>query len=159
MAGKTAPSHVWKSPIKAIGNGWIKLIAKCVDIGVTTLWQGQGLEIHATVAQFGIFTSGQPDWQTGISVAEDIVDNDLYCLVKKKGAEILHNQKLAAAYGIGIPVYKTAAGTWTQAKGDVPAALLSEVGIICGPADRYEGAVLRDIDVAFTATEPVDICL
>lgn len=154
---KTAQSDVWHKPIKAIGNGWIKLICFIVDQSGALL-QGNGLELHDD-GSLTIFGTASPDWIPGISVAEDFADGDVYGLVKKKGAEILHNQKLAGAYSIGTCVYKTAAGTWTVADKDTAASLLGEVGIVCGPADRVTGGVLKDIDDAFTATEPVDICL
>ena len=129
-----------------------------VDQGGGGLLQGNGLELHDD-GSLTIFSTGQPDWNPGISLAEDMVNGDVFAIVKKKGAEILHNQKLAGAYSIGTCVYKTAAGTWTVADKDTAASLLSEVGIVCGPADRVTGGVLKGIDDAFAATEPVDICL
>lgn len=153
---KTAQSDVYHKPIKAIGNGWIKLICFIVDQS-GDLFQGTGLELHDD-GSLTKFSTAQPDWCT-VSVAEDFANGDVFGLVKKKGAEILHNQKLASTYSIGTCVYKTAAGTWTVADKDTAASLLSEVGIVCGPADRVTGGVLKGIDDAFTATEPVDICL
>lgn len=153
---KTAQSDVWPKAIKAVGNGWIKLIAFIVD-QAADLFQGSGLELHDD-GSLTVFSTAQPDWCT-VTVAEDFADGDVYGLVKKKGAEILHNQKLATALSIGTCVYKTAAGTWTVADKDTAASLLGEVGIICGPEDRVTGGVLKGIDDAFTATEPVDICL
>ena len=93
------------------------------------------------------------------ALAEDVADDDVYCLIKKKGAEILHNQKLAGAYQIGTAVYKSAAGTWTVADKDTAASLLSDLGIVCGPADRITSGAVKDIDDALSATEPVDICV
>ena len=156
---KTAASDVWKEPIKAIGNGWMKVIARCVDIGATTYWASQGLGLSTTAGEFTIFVTGDPDWNAGITVAEDIVNDDRYCLIKKIGAEILHNQKLAGAYKIGTAVYKTAAGTWTVADHDTADSLLTEIGIVLGPADRVTDSVLKDMDDAITATEPCCICL
>ena len=146
----------WPKPIKEIGNGYIKLIVKITDpTGV--VYQGNGMEV--ATGEMVLFTTGQPDWQPGMSYAEDTMDADIYIIAKKKGAEILHNQKLASTYSIGDPVYKTAAGTWTLAAQATGGSLLTEVGIVCGPADRVTGGVLKSIVDAFTATEPVDICL
>ena len=154
---KTAASHVWGKPIKEIGNGFIKLIARIADQG------GALLAHHALeMGDDGIFTkwtTDHPDWQGGITLAEDVADDDVYCLIKKKGAEILHNQKLAGAYQIGTAVYKSAAGTWTVADKDTAASLLSDLGIVCGPADRITSGAVKDIDDALSATEPVDICV
>ncbi len=151
----------WSKPIKEIGNGYTKLIVKIADPSGVIL-QGNGMEIGAVAdGEMTLFTTAQPDWQPGMSYAEDTVNGDIYIIAKKKGAEILHNQKLASTYSIGDPVYKTAAGTWTHVQGDggAAASLLSEVGIVCGPADRITSSVLKKITDAFTATEPVDICL
>jgi len=157
----TTQALCWKEPIKAIGNGWIKLIVKIADpTGV--IYQGNGMEIGAVQAgEMTLFTTGQPDWQPGMSYAEDTMTGDIYIIAKKKGAEILHNQKLATTYSIGDPVYKTAAGTWTlvDATDSIAACLLTEIGIVCGPADRITATVLKGITDSFTATEPVDICL
>lgn len=155
---KTAASNVWYEPIKAIGNGWIKVIAQVVDTAAG-IKQGVGMGVSATAGNLTIFVSADPDWNANITIAEDVVDNDRYCLIKKMGAEILHNQKLAGAYQIGAAVYKTAAGTWSHVDHGVPASLLTEIGIVVGPADRVTGAVLKGIDNALTATEPVCICL
>ena len=158
-AAYTTQALCWPEPIKAIGNGWIKLIVKIADpVGV--ILQGNGMEIGAVApGEMTLFTTGQPDWQPGMSYAEDTMTGDLYIIAKKKGAEILHNQKLATGLSIGDPVYKSAAGTWTLVAVATAACLLTEVGIVCGPADRVTGAVLKGITDAFTATEPVDICL
>ena len=157
----TTQALCWRTPIKAIGNGWIKLIVKIADpVGV--IRQGNGMEVGAAAdGEMTLFTSAQPDWQPGMSYAEDTMTGDIFIIAKKKGAEILHNQKLASTYSIGDPVYKTGSGTWTIVQGDggAAASLLSEVGIVCGPADRITGGVLKGITDAFTATEPVDICL
>ena len=157
----TTQALCWHKPIKAIGNGFIKLIVKIADpAGV--IYQGNGMEIGAVAAgEMTLFTSAQPDWQPGMSYAEDTINGDLYIIAKKKGAEILHNQVLATGLSIGDPVYKTAAGTWTLVDGQAPvaASLLSEVGIVCGPADRETAGVLKGINNAFSTTEPVDICL
>ena len=155
---KTAPSDVWVRPIKYIGNGYIELIAAVVDTAAGIL-AGVGMGISTTAGSLTIFVTADPDWIAGITIAEDVVDDDVYCLVKKKGAQILHNQKLAGAYGIGDLVYKSAAGTWTHADHGVADSLLGEIGIVCGPGDRITGGVLKDMDDALTATEPVDICV
>lgn len=156
---KTAASDVWYEPIKEIGNGYIKCIAQCVDVGAGGVKVPSGLAPSTTAGNLTPFVSGDPDWNSGMMVAEDIADDDRYCLVKKIGAEILHNQKLAGGYQIGAAVYKTAAGTWTHVDHAVAASLLTEIGIVVGPADRVTSAVLKAIDDALTATEPVNICL
>jgi len=156
---KTTASLVWYEPIKEIGNGYIKCIAQCVDVGAGGLKQGVGLAPSTTAGNLTSFVSADPDWNAMITVAEDIVDNDRYCLVKKMGAEILHNQKLVGAYQIGAAVYKTAAGTWSHVDHAVGACLLTEIGIVVGPADRVTATVLKAIDDALSATEGVNICL
>ena len=157
----TTQAICWPKAIKEIGNGWIKLIVKIADpVGV--ILQGNGMEVGAAAdGEMTLFTTAQPDWINGMSYAEDTVSGDIYIIAKKKGAEILHNQKLASTYSIGDPVYKTAAGTWTHVQGDggAAASLLTEIGIVCGPEDRVTAGVLKGITDAFTATEPVDICL
>jgi hypothetical protein len=155
---KTKQSDVWVKPIKFIGNGYIDLICACSDAGAGGIRAGTGMELVAEAGEFGIYTTAQPDW-AHMTVAEDIVDDDRYFLGRKKGASIRHNQKLAGAYGIGDAVYKTGGGTWTIADHDVAASLLGEVGIVCGPADRITATVIKDMDDALTATEPVDICI
>ena len=153
---KTAASDVWESGIKATGNGWVKFIARINDIGATTYWVGTALEI-GNDGELLLFTTAQPDYNTGVTVAEPIVDDDRYFLAKKKGAEILHNQKLASTYKIGDAVYQTAAGTWTLTDESTGASLLADPAFIVGPADRVTSGVIKGIDDAFTATEPVDI--
>ena len=155
---KTSATDVWKEPIKEIGNGYIKLIAQVVDTAAG-IKQGVAMGISTTAGNLTIFVTGDPDWNAMITCAEDVVDNDRYMLIKKIGAEILHNQKLAAAYQIGAAVYKTAAGTWTHVDHAVAACLLGEIGIVLGPADRVTDSVLKDMDDAITATEPCFICL
>ena len=157
----TTQALCWPTPIKAIGNGWIKLIVKIAN-PLGEILQGNGMEVGAAAdGEMTMFTSAQPDWQPSMSYAEETMTGDIFIIAKKKGAEILHNQKLASTYSIGDPVYKTAAGTWTIVQGDggAAASLLTEVGIVCGPADRVTDSVLKCITDAFTATEPVDICL
>jgi hypothetical protein len=155
---KTAASDVWHTAIKEIGNGWITFIARTADIGATTYWVGQAMEI-GNDGELLIFTTAQPDYNTGVTVAEPIVDDDRYFLAKKKGAEILHNQKLAGAYVIGDCVYQTAAGTWTITDESTAASLLVDPAFVVGPVDRITGGVLKGIDDAFAATEPVDILI
>ena len=128
-------------------------------MGAGGLKQGQGLAPSTTAGNLTTFVTIDPDWNSMTTVAEDIADNDRYCLVKKVGAEILHNQKLAAGYQIGAAVYKTAAGTWSHVDHAVAACLLSEIGIVVGPADRVTATALKGIDDALSATEPVNICL
>jgi len=156
---KTAASDVWYEPIKEIGNGYIKCIAQCIDLGAGGLLAGNGMAVSTTAGNLTKFATGDPDWNAGVQAAEDIIDDDRYCLIKKIGAEILHNQKLAGGYQIGAAVYKTAAGTWSHVDHVVGASLLTEIGIVVGPADRVTATVLKAIDDALTATEPVNICL
>jgi len=155
---KTAASDVWYEPIKEIGNGYIKLIAQVVDTNAGIL-AGVGMGVSTTAGNLTIFVTADPDWNAGVTIAEDVADDDRYCLIKKIGAEILHNQKLAGGYQIGAAVYKTAAGTWSHVDHVVGASLLTEIGIVVGPADRVTATVLKAIDDALTATEPVNICL
>jgi len=155
---KTTASSVWMEPIKEIGNGYIKLIAQVVDTAAG-IKAGVGMAVSTTAGNLTIFVTGDPDWNAGITIAEDVVDDDRYCLIKKIGAEILHNQKLVGAYQIGAAVYKTAAGTWSHVDHAVGASLLTEIGFVVGPADRVTAAVLKGIDDALSATEPTNICL
>ena len=155
---KTSPSDVWPKPIKEIGNGYIELVAAIVDLNAAAI-AGVGLAVSTTAGSLTIFVTADPDWIAGLTLAEDYVDDDVYCLVKKKGAKILHNQKLASTYGIGDIVYKTAAGVWDHADHGVAASLLVEIGIVCGPGDRITSTVIKTMNDAFTATEGVDICV
>ena len=155
---KTSASHVWKEPIKAIGNGWIKVIAQVVDTAAG-IKQGVGMGVSTTAGNLTIFVTADGDWNAGITIAEDVADNDRYCLIKKIGAEILHNQKLAGAYQIGAAVYKTASGTWSHVDHAVGASLLTEIGTVLGPADRVTAEVLKDMDDALSTSEPCCICL
>ncbi|KKL96705.1 hypothetical protein LCGC14_1841780 [marine sediment metagenome] len=156
---KTSASHVWFEPIKEIGNGYIKCIAQCIDLGAGGLKQGNGMAPSTTAGNLTKFVTADPDWNSGITVAEDIADDDRYCLIKKIGAEILHNQKLVGAYQIGAAVYKTGAGLWSHVDHGVPASLLTEIGIVVGPADRVTSEVLKGINDALSTSEPVNICL
>ena len=106
-----------------------------------------------------LFTTGQPDHPTGVTVAETIIDDDRYFLAKKKGAKILHNQKLAGAYVIGDAVYESSKGVWTHTDESTVESLLHEAGFVVGPEDRITDNVVKDIDDALTATEPVDILI
>ena len=155
---KTSATDVWKEPIKEIGNGFIKVIAQVVDTAAGIL-QGVGMGVSTTAGNLTIFVTADGDWNANITIAEDVVDDDRYCLIKKIGAEILHNQKLAGAYQIGAQVYKTAAGTWSHVDHAVGASLLTEIGTVLGPADRVTDEVLKDMDDALSATEPCSICL
>ena len=155
---KTSATDVWKEPIHSIGNGWIKVIAQVVDTAAG-IKQGVGMGVSTTAGNLTIFVTGDPDWNPDITIAVDVVNDDRYCLIKKKGAEILHNQKLAGAYQIGAQVYKTASGTWSHVDHAVAASLLTEVGTVLGPADRVTNEVLKDMDDALSATEPCCICL
>ncbi|KKL73407.1 hypothetical protein LCGC14_2075210 [marine sediment metagenome] len=155
---KTDQDDVWSKPIKEIGNGYIELIAACVDFGAT--WQaGHGLALSTTAGSLTIFVTADPDWIAGLELAETVVDDDVFCLVRKKGAKILHNQKLSAAASIGSVVYKTTAGVWALADHGVAVSLLGAIGIVCGPADRITATVIKNINDAFSTTEPVDVCV
>ena len=154
---KTAASHVHSQGIKAEGNGWVKFVGKTADIGATTYWVGQAMELGDD-GEFLIYTTAQPDYSY-VTVAEPIVDDDRYALYKMLGGEVLHNQKLAGGYKVGDAVYQTAAGTWTYMDKDTAASIICAVGIVIGPADRITAAAVKDIDDAFSTTEPVDILL
>jgi len=154
---KTAASDVWHNPIKEIGNGYITFVCLTVDQN-EAVYAGNGMEVGDDGA-FTQFTTDQPDWPTNIIVEEDIADGDTYFLARRVGAKILHNQKLAGAYQIGSGVYKTGAGTWTVADKDTAQSILMQPGIVIGPADRITSGVVKDIDDALSATEPVDILL
>jgi len=155
----TSASDVWFEPIKAIGNGWMKVIAQIVDPGAGLHKAGIGLAPSTTAGNLTKFVTIDPDWKSNITIAEDCLQTDRYALVKKIGAEILHNQKIGGAYQIGAAVYKTAAGTWDHVDHAVGASLLTDIGIVVGPADRVTATVLKGIDDALSATEPVCICL
>ena len=153
---KTAPSDVWSKPIKKIGNGFIDCIVFTVD-DATTWWVGQGMQ-YGDDGAFIKYATGVADFINGmLTLVEPKVDDDTYCLARKYGAEVLHNQKLAGAYGIGKGVYQTAAGTWTLLDKDTAAAMLMRPGIVGGPSDRITSSVLKGIDDAMSATEGVDI--
>jgi len=155
---KDKASKVWHKAIKCIGNGYIELVCQCTD-QLGDVFAGHGMGVSVTAGNLCVFVTADPDYNCNIIVAEDIVTGDRYFLGRKKGASILHNQKLGGAYQIGAAVYKSAAGTWTQAAHGVGQSLLMEVGIVVGPADRITSSAVKDIDVALTATEPVDICI
>lgn len=155
---KTSASDVWHKAIKHIGNGYIDLICQCVDEG-TDIYAGHGMGVSTTAGNLTIFVTADPDYMTNITIAEDIADQDRYFLGRKKGAMILHNQKLSGGYQVGAAVYKTGAGTWSHVDHAVGQSLLMEVGIVVGPSDRITATVIKDIDDALTATEPVDICI
>lgn len=156
---KTSPSLVWHKPIKYIGNGFIELIAAITDFGGGGALAGIPLAPSTTAGSLCAFASADPDFQSGITLAEDAVNLDVYALIKKKGAKILHNQVLASTYGIGDAVYKSAAGTWTHVDHGVAGTLIVDIGIVCGPADRITAGAIKTINDTFTATEPVDICI
>lgn len=153
---KTAASHVWHKGIKEIGNGYVLAIMRCSDAGAGGIQVGSGMMLAAVDGEMCVFADSAVHL-TGVTVAETIVDDDRYFLGKKKGGQILHNQKLAGTYKIADAVYCSATGTWTYAQSGTANSLLGEVGIVVGPADRVTATVLKDIDDAFTATEGVDI--
>jgi len=153
---KTAASDVWKTTIKAEGNGWVDVVALMTDIA-ESWFKGQALQMGDDGAWIK-YATGVADFIGGFCVlSEPKVDDDTYGLVRKFGAEVLHNQKLAGTYKCGDGVVQTAAGTWTLFDKDTAGHMLMRPGIVCGPEDRITGGVLKGIDDAFTATEPVDI--
>ena len=153
---KTKANDVWHRAIKAEGNGWVDCIAFMTDVA-ENWFKGQGLQMGAAGAWIK-FVTAVADFEPGFVVlSEPKVDNDTYGLVRKYGAEILHNQKLASTYKIGDGVVQTAAGTWTIFDSGTAAHMLMRPGIVCGPEDRVTATVLKGIDDAFTATEGVDI--
>lgn len=158
---KDTQKKVWVTPIKYIGNGYIELICNISD-PVGDLPVGHQMMLADVAGEMckatGMGTADHVEY--GFSVAEAVVTGDLFALLRKVGAKILHNQKLVGAYSIGDAVINiTGSGAWTQAKSATANHKDYKIGIVCGPADRYEGAVLRDINDALTATEGVDICI
>ena len=147
---------VWPTTIKAIGNGWVDVVALMTDVA-ENWFKGQALQMGDDGAWIK-YATGVADFIGGFCVlSEPKVDNDTYGLVRKFGAEILHNQKLAGAYKNGDGVVQTAAGTWTLFDKDTTAHMLMRPGIVVGPVDRVTAGVLKGINDALTATEPVDI--
>lgn len=158
---KTSPSDVWHKPIKQHGVSGTDFICHIADQG-ESLYIGNVLMISTTAGVMtqaaGMGTADQHDY--GITVAEEVADDDTYCLAHMNGGRILHNQKLASTYSIGDAVYQSSTGTWTQADSDTVAqSILMKLGFVIGPADRITATVIKDIDDAFTATEPVDILI
>ena len=160
MAGKTKASDVWHMGIKEMGIGGVLFIARCPDIGATTHRVGQGYMLADVDGELAIAAGmGTADhFDYSISVAEPIVDDDRYFLAYRPSGRILHNQKLASTYKIGDALQQSGTGTWTYAKSSV-AGLLTRLGFLVGPADRITATVVKGIDDAFTATEPVDILI
>lgn len=160
MAGKTKASEIWHKFIKSWGLDGIDFIARCSDQG-GSLYVGQGMMLanvdgELTVAS-GMGTADHFDY--GLSVAEEIADDDRYFLCHKDSGKILHNQVLASTYKVGDAVYQTSTGTWTYAKSSTGASLLTRLGFVAGPEDRITASAVKGIDDAFTATEPVDILI
>ncbi len=154
----TTPKGLFPKPIIDIGNGFIKFIARCVDLNQDA-YIGEAMEIGNN-GELIKFTTAQPDYNTGVTVAQFIPDDDRYFVAKKCGAEILHNQKAAASgYGIGDAVYQTAEGTWTITDESTAESLLRTPGFIVGPADRITAGVIKGINDTFTGTEPLDILI
>lgn len=158
---KTSPSDVWHKPIKQHGLNGTDFICHIVDQN-EALYVGNKLMVHTTAGTMtqaaGMGTADQHEYN--ISVAEEVADGDTYCLAHMPGGKILHNQKLAGTYSTGDCLYQSATGTWTQADSDTVAqSILMSVGFLVGPADRITSTVIKDIDDAFTATEPVDILI
>jgi len=152
---------VWYKPIKDINNGYIELVCNISD-PVGDLPVGHQMMLADVAGEMCKATAmGDGNHvEYGFSVAEAVASGDVFALLRKVGAKILHNQKLVGAYSIGDAVIGIAGGgAWTQAKSATAQHKDYKIGIVCGPADRYEGAVLRGIEDAFTATEPVDICI
>ncbi len=158
---KTSPSDVWVKPIKHMGQDGVEFICHIEDQNEAVLATHKlmiGTTAGVMTQAAGMGTADHHDYD--VEVAEDIADGDTYCLARKKAGKILHNQKLAGAYGIGDAVYKSAAGTWTQADSDTVAqSLLHTLGFVIGPADRITSSTVKGMDDAFTTTEPVDILI
>jgi len=159
MAGKTTASAVWHTAIKYSGIGGYDFIARCSDPGAAK-YIGYGMILADVDGELklstGAGTANHHDY--GLSVAEELADLDRYFLCHKDGGKILHNQKLASTYKIGDAVYQSATGTWTYAKSSV-VGILFRLGFVVGPVDRITATVLKGINDAFTATEPVDILI
>ena len=155
---KTKASDVWHKPIKFIGNGFIEFIARCADQGASR-FVGHAMQM-GDIGEWIVYATAVADYQGGfLEVAEEIADDDRYFLAKRAGCKILHNQKLAGAYVIGDGVVQTSTGTWTLMDKDTAGHMLMKAGIVVGPADRVTATVIKDIDDALTATEPVDILI
>lgn len=147
---------VWPTIIKAVGNGWIDVVAKMTDVAANW-FKGQGLQMGDDGAWI-LYVTANADFIGGFVVlSEPKVDDDTYGLVRKFGAEILHNQVIASTYKCGDGVVQTAAGTWTLFDKDTAAHMLMRPGIIAGPEDRITSGVLKGINDAFTSTEGIDI--
>lgn len=157
---KTAASDVHNKAIKSRGLDGIDFIARCSDLGAGGAMVAKGMMLANVDGELcianGMGTADHFDYS--ISVAEEIADDDRYFLAHREGGgKILHNQKLASTYKIGDALYCTATGTWTYAKSATGASLLCRLGFLIGPTDRMTANVVKGIDDAFTATEPVDI--
>ena len=159
MAGKTTASAVWHTAIKYSGPGGFDFIARCTDPGAAK-YIGYGMMLADVDGELKLTTGpGTADIHDyGLSVAEELANEDRYFLCHKDGGKILHNQKLASTYKIGDALYQSATGTWTYAKSSVVGKLF-RLGFLVGPVDRITGTVLKGIDDTFTATEPVDILI
>ena len=159
---KTKASHVWHKGIKYRDkNGGFDFIARVADIGATVYYKGQGMTISAGAGELVLSAGpgGKDFHEYGLSVAEKIVELDLFFLCHKDGGRVKHNQKLAGAYKIGDALVQTATGTWTIADDDTVGHELYRLGFLVGPADRITGIDTKGIDDAFSATEPADILI
>jgi hypothetical protein len=156
---KTSPSDVWHKPIKQQGRNGTDFICHIADQN-EALYVGNVLMIGDDGVMTQAAGMGTADFHDyGITVAEEVADGDTYCLAHMNGGKILHNQKLASTYSIGDAVYQSSTGTWTYADKDTAQSILMKLGFVIGPADRITSTVIKDIDDAFTATEPIDILI
>lgn len=159
---KTAASQVWHKGIKYRDkSGGFDFIARISDIGVTTYYVGQGMMLSDNAGELELAAApGTKEFhEYGLSVAEKIIELDVYFLCHKDGGRILHNQKLAGNYEIGDALVQLATGTWTISDDDTAGHELRRLGFLVGPADRMTGDVVKGIDDAFTGAEPVDILI
>lgn len=157
---KTAASHVWHKGIKYRGIDGVLFIARCSDPGAAK-YIGYGMMLADVdgelVLSSGPGTADHHDYS--VSVGEELANTDRYFLAYREAGRILHNQKLAAGYKIGDAVYQSATGTWSYAKSSTGACKLQRLGFVVGPVDRITATVVKGIDDALTATEPVDILI
>lgn len=155
---KTTASAVWSKIIKTIGNGFMEFVARCADQNAS-LYIGQAMQM-GDIGEWIIYATGVADFIGGfVTVAEEVADDDRYFLASRAGCKILHNQKLAGAYVLADGVVQTSTGTWTLFDKDTAGHMLMKPGIVCGPVDRVTATVIKGIDDALTATEPVDILI
>lgn len=159
---KLKASNVWHKGIKYRDkNGGFDFIARLSTIGATVYYKGQGMTISAAAGELILSAGpgGKDFHEYGLSVAEKIIEDDVFFLCHKDGGRVKHNQKLAAGYKIGDALVQTGTGVWTIADDDTVGHELYRLGFLVGPADRVTSEVLKGIDDAFSATEPADILM